>query len=100
MTSLKQWMVLDTFVSKLVDKLGLNKATMHLPNSTRVPAISHLCPKRCIGCLDPSYYHQSCSIIADYISRELCKQDDMKHVVVMDGTLITTCLVSGVIGEQ
>jgi len=95
MLFLEQYMVSDAFVSKLVNKLGLNKTTVHSPNSSGQHTIFHLyqpCPDGCVGCLDPSHYHQSCPIIADYISRGLCKCDNMKRVVLIDGTLVTTCL--------
>ena len=95
MLSLEQYMVSDAFVSKLADKLRLNKTTAHSSNfgsqhTTSCPQQPR--PEGYVGCLDPFHYHQSCSIIADYISRGLCKRDNMKHVVLMDGTLVTTHL--------
>jgi len=91
-------MVSDAFVSKLVDKLGLNKTTAHSSNfssqhTTSRPQQPH--PEGYIGCLDPSHYHQSCPIIADYISQGLCKRDNRKRIVLMDGTLVTTRLAPG-----
>jgi len=98
MSSLEQYMVSDAFVSKLANKLGLNKTTAHSPNSSGQYTTSRPYqprPDGCVGCLDLSHYHQSCPIIADYISQGLCKHDNMKHVVLMDGTLVTTCLAPG-----
>jgi len=98
MSSLEQYMVSDAFVSKLADKLGLNKTTAHSSNFSSQHATSRPQqprPDGCVGCLDSSHYHQSCPIIADYISRGLCKRDNMKRVVLMDGTLVTTCLAPG-----
>ena len=97
MLSLEQYMVSDAFVSKLANKLGLNKTIAHSPNSsgqhTSRPHQPH--PDGCVSCLDPFHYHQSCPIIANYISRGLCKRDNMKCVVLMDGTLVTTRLAPG-----
>jgi len=98
MLLLEQFMVSDVFISKLVDKLGLGNIGGHPPNNTTLPTISHSClphPKGCVRCLNHSYYHQSCPIIADYISRGLCKRDNMRHVILMDGTLVTTHLAPG-----
>jgi len=98
MSSLEQYMVSDAFILKLVDKLGLNKTIVHSSNfgsqhTTSCP--QQPCSEGCVGCLDPSHYHQSCPIIADYISRGLCKCNNMKCVVLMNGTLVTTHLASG-----
>jgi len=71
MLFLEQYMVSDAFVSKLADKLGLNKTTAHSSNFGSQHTTSHPqqpCLDGCVGCLDPSHYHQSCPIIADYIS--------------------------------
>jgi len=76
MSLLEQFMVSDVFISKLADKLGLGNTGGHLPNNTTLPTVSHSRPPRpegCVGYLDCSHYHQSCPIIADYISRGLCK---------------------------
>jgi len=96
--SFEQYIVSDAFLSKLADKLGLNKTTAYSSNfgsqhTTSHPQQPH--PEGCVGCLDPSHYHQLCPIIADYISQGLCKHDNMKHIVLMDGTLVTTRLASG-----
>ena len=98
MSLLEQFMVSDIFISKLVDKLGLGNTGGHLPNNTILPTVSHFQPPRpegCVRCLDRSHYHQSYPIITDYISRGLCKRDDMKRVVLMDGTLVTTRIAPG-----
>ena len=95
MLSLEQFIVFNVFISKLADKLGLRNTGGRPPNNTTLLIVSHSHPPRpegCVGYLDRSYYHQSCPIIADYISRGLCKRDDMRHVVLMDGTLVTTHL--------
>ena len=90
MSSLEQYMVLDAFVSKLADKLELNKTTAHSSNfgsqhTTSCPQQPR--PEGCVSCLDPSHYYQLYPIIADYISWGFCKCDNMKHIVLMDGTL-------------
>ena len=98
MSSLEQFIVFNVFISKLADKLGLRNTGGRPPNNTTLLIVSHSHPPRsegCVGCLDRSYYHQSCPIIADYISRGLCKRDDMRRVVLMDGTLVTTRLAPG-----
>ena len=98
MSSLEQYMVSDAFVSKLTNKLGLNKTTAHSSNFGSQHTTSRPqqpCPEGCVCCLDPSHYYQSCPIIADYISWDLCKRDNMKHVVLMNGTLVITHLAPG-----
>jgi len=98
MLSLEQYIVSDAFVSKLADKLGLNKTIVHSSNFGNQYTTSRPqqpCPEGCVDYLDSSHYYQSCPIIADYISQGLCKCDNMKRVVLMDGTLVTTRLVPG-----
>jgi len=71
MLSLEQFMVSDVFISKLADKLGLGNTGGRPPNNTTLPTVSYSHPPRpegCVGYLDRSHYHQSCPIIADYIS--------------------------------
>ncbi|KAF5348858.1 hypothetical protein D9756_009753 [Leucocoprinus leucothites] len=98
MSSFEQLMVSDVFISKLASKLGLGNQGSHSPTSSVPSAERRPRPPRpdgCIGCLDSSHYHQSCPVIADYIARGLCKRDEMKRVVLMDGTLITAQLAPG-----
>jgi len=98
MSSLEQFMVSNVFISKLANKLGLRNTGGHPPNNTTLSTVSHSRPPHlegCVGYLNYSHYHQFCPIIANYISRGLCKWDDMRHVVLMDMTLVTTRLVPG-----
>ena len=60
MLSLEQYIVSDAFVSKLADKLRLNKTTAYSSNfssqhTTSRPQQPH--PEGCVGCLDLSHYH-------------------------------------------
>ena len=71
MILLEQFIVSNGFISKLADKLGLGNTGDHSPNTITLstatcPHLPH--PEGCVGYLDPSYYYQSCPIIADYIS--------------------------------
>jgi len=98
MSLLEQFMVSDVFISKLADKLGLGNTRGHPSNNTTLSTVSYSRPPRsesCVGCLDRSHYHQSCPIIADYISQGLCKQDDMRCMVLINRTLVTTRLAPG-----
>jgi len=75
-TLLKQFIVSNTFISKLADKLGLGNIGGYSSNTTTLPTATCSClpcPEDYVRCLDPSHYHQSCPIIADYISQGLCK---------------------------
>ncbi|KAJ3564556.1 hypothetical protein NP233_g8219 [Leucocoprinus birnbaumii] len=98
MSSLEQFMVSDAFLSKLADKLGSARGN----NSPRppMPPSNSSAPRApraygCVGCLDPNHYHQSCPVIADYITRGVCKRNEYNQVVLMDGTLITNRVAPG-----
>ena len=91
-------MVSNAFISKLADKLRLRNTGGRPPNTTRSSTASYSHPPQpegCIGYLDPFHYYQFCPIIVDYISRGLCKRDNMRRVVLIDGTLVTTQLALG-----
>ncbi|KAF5355122.1 hypothetical protein D9756_005719 [Leucocoprinus leucothites] len=95
MSSLEQFMVSDVFISKLADKLGIRGNHSPAPSSNnstpRAPGRAY----GCIACLDPSHYHQSCPVIADYITRGICKRDEYNRLILMDGTLITNRVAPG-----